>query len=122
MISVLHQIVWCADQTQDVLGDEHGSDGNHQAQHQADEQRVSHAAAHTAFISCAEILRYRNGETGTGAHDQAEHQEGDRSGQPNGGQRIHSQETSDDDGIGHVVELLEYIACQQGQRKSQYLF
>lgn len=67
-----------------------------------------------------------DGEVDAAPHREADQDGGDedheRVGTPDSGERCFAEESSDDERIDDIVELLENIAGHEGQRKKQYLF
>lgn len=67
-----------------------------------------------------------DGEVDAAPHREADQDGGEedheRVGAPDSGERGFAEESSDDQCIDDIVELLENIAGHEGQRKKQYLF
>lgn len=67
-----------------------------------------------------------DGEVDAAPHREADQDGGDEDhecvGTPDSGERCFAEESSDDQCIDDIVELLKDIAGHEGQRKKQYLF
>lgn len=92
------------------------------AQHQAGAKRMGYRAAHAVIIPCPEPLR-RNGCQPAGKTE-CDNQKRKiyRSRRADGCQRVFAQKATDDENVGKLVELLEDVAYQDGQRKKQNKF
>ena len=76
--------------------------------------------------ACGVLLSVADGEVDAAPHREADQDGGDedheRVGAPDSGERCFAEESSDDQCIDDIVELLKDIAGHEGQRKKQYLF
>ena len=84
-------------------------------------QKIAHAhgAPHAVFLTRAECLRHFDGETGRQPVHRPDDQKDDGARQPDARECLGPDRIAHDDGIRHVVELLEHAAQKDGQRKKK---
>ena len=87
--------------------------GHHDDDDGGEEDTVRHTALHAGEVLGTIDLGGQNREAGAEALREAEDQKHDGTGCADGGECIRTYETADDDGVRHVVELLEDIADKQ---------
>ena len=87
-------------------------------------QQIAHAdrAAHARLVARAERLRDLDGKARSEPVDKAEHEEGDGPREPHPRERRRPHRVPHDDGIRHVVQLLEDASDKYGERKEEYEF
>ena len=92
------------------------------ALHHACAKRMVYLAAHAVIIPCPEPLR-RYGCLPAGKTEcDNQNRKIYRSRRADGCQRVFAQKAADDENVGKLVELLEDVAYQDGQRKKQNKF
>lgn len=75
--------------------------------------------AHPFIFLCAKPLGHQNRKATGQTVQPSGHKEHQRTRTPNRCQGPHAQELAGDDGIGHVIELLEHIAQKHGHHKME---
>ena len=94
--------------------------GHHQGNDQGQGHASSHAALHALRIPGAEALGRDHGEACGDPLGKTRDQEHDGTGGAHRRQCIAPHIAAYDDGIRHVVKLLEYIARKKGQHKTKH--
>ena len=82
-------------------------------------QKIAHAhsAAHLLLVVRAERLRDLDGESRRQPVDEPEDEKVDRPRQPDARKRRRADGIADDDGIRHIIKLLEHAADKHGKRE-----
>ncbi len=84
----------------------------------AEGQRRMDGQLHPLFILRTEVAGDDHARTGEDAAEEADQHKDQAAGGADGGQRLIAQQIADDQGIGHIVELLKQVA--QKQRQSEF--
>ena len=100
----------------------HG-DGGHDDRRK-DAKKIAHArgAAHAFLVPRAERLRDLDGKARRQPVDEAEDEEGDGTREPDARKGVRPHRIADDDGVRHVVQLLEHAPDKDGQREQKNEF
>ena len=84
---------------------------------EGEKDAVRDTAFHACVVLCTIDLRGQDGKAGAEALREAEHEKHDGTGGTDRSERIGTDEAPDDDGVRHVVELLEYVSGKERQRE-----
>ena len=82
-------------------------------------EQITHAdrAAHARLVACAEPLGNAHGKSARQPVDEPEDEEGDRSRASHPRKGVRVDRVADDDGVRHVIKLLEHVPDEDGKRK-----
>ena len=106
-------------QHQDGPGQGHRRRRQHRPEQQGQPDRVGGVAAHPLAVPGAEAAGQRDGKAAGDAVHKAQHQVAQAAHAAHGSQRLHPDKAAHDDGVGHVVKLLEQAAQHQRHREQQ---
>ena len=106
-------------QLQDRPRQQNRGGGQHHRTRQAQPGRVCNVPTHIAVVFRAEKLCNGNGKPVAHADHKAQDHIIDRAGGAHRRQRVHADETPDNNGVGQAVKLLEQVAQYQRKGKPQ---
>ena len=107
------------DEVQDLGAEGAAEQGDDHGQHHADAHGVAHIRPHLGKILGAEGLRHRYGEAGARAVAETHDEKHDAARRSHSGQGAHADPSANDDGVDHLVHLLENIAQYERHGKAE---
>ena len=112
-VGILEDVSRCIHESEQCLHRGYGKRGHHDDDDRGEKDAVRDTALHACVVLCTIDLRGQDGKAGAEALREAEHEKHDGTGGTDRSERIGTDEAPDDDGVRHVVELLEDIADKQ---------
>ncbi len=108
-----------AQQCQRGAGEQAAGDGQDHGHACREDGASGDRASHPLVVAGSERLGGGDGEAGRHAPGEAEQEEQQARGGADGGEGLDAEVAADDDGVGELVELLDDVPDQQGDREDE---